>query len=287
MKNTILAGIAALLLSVLPAGAVVLVDSTFTNSSMGAIGRNATNTSNLTPWFLISNASSGNAAVVDDSVSGGLGKSMQVNNGNTVYTAFSSSSLADGDSITLTLNYRFLSAPSAGSETFRIALSNSNAAAAIVSDQASISTTPTANLQEYVGYYAGLAIGVNPSSTGTVLRQRDSGNTNALTSQNQSGSALAFNNSGVVSGNSTHSLEYSISRSGSTLSFSTKIDGSTLLNGTDSTSIYTSFNALSIAGVGGTVVFDNILLQTVPEPATYTLLGLGAAFLLYRRHRRA
>jgi len=285
MNTKIAAALTCLLLGVFSASAAtVLVDSTFTNSSLGSGGRNATNSSNLTPWFLISSATAATAQVVDDSGGGGLGKSMQVNSGNTVYTAFSSASLLDGESVTLTLNYRFTGTPATGSETFRIALSNSNAAAAITSDQGSISA---ANLQQYVGYYAGLAVGVNPSASGTALRQRDSGNSSALTSTSQSGSALAFNSSGVLSGTTSHSLEYSISRSGTTLSFSTKIDGTTLLNGTDSTSIYTAFNALSIAGVGGTVVMDNILLQTVPEPATWGLFGIGAAFLLYRSRRRA
>jgi len=283
MNTKIAALLASLLLGVNPANAAVLVNSTFTDSSLGAGGRNATNSSNLTPWFLVSSATSTNAQVVDDSGGGGLGKSMQVNSGHTVYTAFSGTSLADGESITLTLNYRFTATPSTSSETFRIALSNANTAAAITSDQGSISTT---NLQQYVGYYAGLAIGVNPSTNGTVLRQRDSGTSSALTSTSQS-SSLGFNTSGVVSGTTSHSLEYSISRNGTTLSFSTKIDGSTMLNGTDTTSIYTSFNALSIAGVGGTVVLDNIVLQTVPEPTVCVLFGIGAAFMLYRSRRRA
>ena len=283
VMNTKVAITLAYILSVFSASATVLVDSTFTNSTLGASGRNATNSSNLTPWFLVTSATAGNALVIDDSGVGGLGKSMQVIGGQTVYTAFSTSTIADGESITLNLSYRFTGTPGNGSETFRIALSNANAAAAITSDQSSISGT---NLQQYVGYYAGLAIGANPAPSGTVLRQRDANLTTGLTSSSQS-SALGSNSVGVISGNTTHSLEYSISRSGSTLSFTTKIDGSTLINGTDSTSIYTTFNALAISGVGGTVILDNIILQTVPEPATCALFGIGAAFLLYRRHRRA
>ncbi len=275
----------ALFLAIFPitSHAVVLVDSTFTNSAIGAGGRNATNSSNLTPWFLISNTTANNATVVDDNVGGGLGKSMNVLGLHSVYTAFSTASLLIGEKITLTLSYRFTATPATSSETFRIGLYNANSAAAITSDQASISD---ANEQQYVGYYAGLAIGVNPSGSGTVIRQRDTNNSNALTSSSQS-SAIGSNNSGVVSGTTVHTLEYAIERTNATtLSITTKIDGVTMLNVTDSSSIYTSFNSLAIAGVGGAVNIDSILLQTVPEPGTWMLVALGLAFVLFRTKRR-
>lgn len=275
----------ALILAIFPitSHAVVLVDSTFTNSAIGAGGRNATNSSNLTPWFLISNTTANNATVVDDNVGGGLGKSMNVLGLHSVYTAFSTASLLIGETITLTLSYRFTATPATSSETFRIGLYNANSAAAITADQASISD---ANEQQYVGYYAGLAIGVNPSGSGTVIRQRDTNNSNALTSSSQS-SAIGSNNSGVVSGTTAHTLEYAIERTNATtLSITTKIDGVTMLNVTDSTSIYTSFNSLAIAGVGGAVNIDSILLQTVPEPGTWLLVALGTGFVLFRTRRR-
>ncbi len=273
--------LAALAVSGLTAKAAVLVDSTFTDSTLGATGRNTANSSNLTPWFLVSSTTAGNATVVNDS--GNLGKSMQVNSGNTIYTAFSTSTLLTGETITLTLSYRFPSTPSASSETFRIGLYDSNTAAAVTAD---ISPIASADLQQYDGYYAGLAVGVNPSASGTALRQRNTGNSNALTSTSGL-TAISSNNSGVASGTTIHTLEYSITRTSATeLSFVTKIDGTTLLTGTDSTGIYTTFNSLAIAGVGGTIILDNILLETVPEPGTALLLALGGAFVLYRTRRR-
>jgi hypothetical protein len=264
------------------AHSAVLVDSTFTDSSLGAGGRNATNSSNLTPWFLISTATSGNATVVNDAT---LGKSMQVNSGNSIYTAFADTTLLDGETITLTMDYRFTGTPTTGSETFRVALYDANAAAAITADQGSISD---ANEQEYAGYYAGLAIGANPVTGGSVLRQRDTGNSNALTSSSQS-STLAFTNVGVASGTTVHTLEYSITRTGSSLAISAEIDGVPFVSVTDSTAIYTTFNAFAFAGVGGTVVVDNIQIVTVPEPTTGMLVGLGLLPLavLLRRRRRA
>lgn len=260
--------------------------STFQSSNAGAAGRQAVvteNNSNLTPWYIANSSGAANLAVENDSV---LGNSLKL--GRTYYTVTSFTSVAElavGETIMLSLDYRFPEAPNPSAESLRIALYHRGDAAPLSGD----SSSHVPNPEKYSGYFVGAALGGATSSTiyDTVFRKRDPGNSAVLNSQT-TGGRLASLDDGVASGDVTHSLVFSITRGENSSFISLSIDGNLLLSYNDENAPHYIFDTLMISNQTSTGIYmTNIKVEVIPEGQTATLSLLGAGVLFAGMRSRA
>ena len=275
---------AGLLLAASTTQAAVVFDDTFEDG-----GR--TNGSDPTDivWYVANqNITLG---VVNNSFAGGSStKALQADQGTTdafkrVMGQFSSTSLADGDTLSLSFAFRSVTAtPANNSNGFRFGIYNSNGTKITV-DEPSTGYNSAAGTREDDDFGYNVRIPTGTAASPDLIDEAAGDNT--------LGGAIApsIRNAGPtsigVNSTAAHLIEVLIARTGSQLDFTLKYDTATVATGTDSGSIITTFDAVYF-GTGSTTNFDymidNVKLEIVPEPAA---LGLFAASgLLVGRRRR-
>lgn len=273
------------LLSVIPAiaSAQTLVHSTFTDSDLGSAGRTnivTTNDSNLTSWYLANSGTAANLTVANDS--GGLGKSMSLNRTYISLTEFPSFSLQDGQSLTISFDYRYAISPVTISEGLRVMLYNSGDYS-----HTSDSTPSAANLEKYSGYYVGIGTSVaTNASSQSFIRERSTGNTSPLNSSSGLTLIGSGSTSGVASGTNAHNVKITLSRTEAAVTLSLYVDDSLIMTRNDESGRF-NFNSLLIGNAdgtdGGNIFLDNIKVSVIPEPGSAALMS--AAFLLLAAQR--
>ncbi len=222
------------------------------------------------PWF----QDASTVSMVTDNTSPLSGSAMQFSGGATVGTfgtGASNVTLGVGDSIALSVAFRFTAA---GTANVRFGLYNDNG-------------TPASDVTEAGAPYTGdrgyLFIVTQAGTNNNYTREID--NTGALaggtdqTNFAQSGTHPALGTTG-------HTAVLTLTRTATGIQINGTVDGNSYGTVNDNTgSIITSFGQV-VLSASSIVAFDNVTVTTVPEPATAGLLGAGALTLLARRTKR-
>jgi hypothetical protein len=230
------------------------------------------------------------------------GASLRVINVGAFYdlkTYFTSTTLAPGDSISVSFNLRTTGANPTGGDAFRIGLFNSGG----VKQTANLNAYNSTSFDAYTGYFAQYT----PNATGSTttansIRERVSSSNQGLFQ----GTTTALANSstpvvgGTVSFDTTYAVTFSISRSldGTTNTITSSFGGASIIS-TDTTTPLSSFDTLGIffgsnwgaASPNSRSNFIDDVLVThtaaVPEPSAFAALaGLGALGFASTRRRR-
>lgn len=186
--------------------------------------------------------------------------------------------LAPGETLTLSFDYRFTQAPSNTSGSFRFGLYNNGG-------------TETGETDNF-----GYAVSTNPGSNSstTTVNSETAGNSmlggaspNGLSILGTAGQSFNSPTTGF------QSAVFSIFRTldGNSLELSASINGGTAATATHNTPLTFTFHGI-VFGQGGVqhnYALDNILLtvESIPEPTSWLSLGLAGSFLglAYRRSR--
>ena len=232
--------------------AFILVDDQFNDGGAGN-GADALDAA----WTFFANGGGGSATIAAFDTTGNTTNSLRSSPASFAFTqtagAFTTQALADGETLSLTLDFRMLSVASSG---LRIGLSSSTNAFAMVFGTGS---TPAGGIAQYA-----------PSAL--------SGSSATLTT---GGTAFAINDT------LAHTFSLSLKRTGSTLSITSLVDGGNLFTGTQTGVANFTFNQV-LLGQGSRVTnfnIDNVVVQIVPEPGTWSLLAMAALGLVSRRKR--
>ncbi len=193
-------------------------------------------------------------SIVDDTAGIGSGNALQLtptSTGRGIIAGFPARTLADGDSITLTVNWRFagtVGLNQANSLRYGIHSSNGTPTTADGTTQSDISK----------GYF----VMTNPGAAGsnTSLKRETGGSPGVLGGTDWSGLGTA--GASVSAGTTKHSSAITITRSGSTLVVSTSIDNLAAATGTDSAPVTYTFDQFAISLTGATlpspIIIDDV-----------------------------
>lgn len=247
--------------------------------------------------MLLPTLKTANAQTIIDGVSwyrvgGGSGSSLSNSSGSLVYTPastastaniigyFSPSTLALGETITLSLNVTMSQVPNA-MESVRFGLFNSGG----------VQVTANSNNFDNAAFaaYQGYSVWFNPSSTSSAytIRERITTSNNALFAGGASNNpALGTTTNGTIglAANTPSTWEFSLTRTEAGLGLVSTVNG-VELSRVDNVSPYFTFDTIALqfsANVTGAVTFNSI---AVPEPSTAILGALGIGFVLMRLRR--
>lgn len=238
------------------------------------------------PWFSLT--TSPVLSVVDDSGGLGSGNALQAapdTNVQLVGVVPTITTLANvGESLVLTMDFRFNVAPVGSFSGFRFGLFNSNGTS-VTGDNSGVAG-PAAN---DFGY--GFTFGTGAASNNAVsIFKSASGVPLASTG----GSITATGTPFTVSNALAHHLQITLTRlTATSLGIEFRFDGSVVATATDASSPFISFDeiyAVTNAQSGRNYLLDNVTLQFIPEPSVGALLAIGgfaAAILLRKRQNRA
>lgn len=276
--------IASLALAATPASAATIFFDTFTDG-----GRTNGADAQDVAWYETSTAV--NSSIISSGGGELTGNTLSVDTVNSfqgVTAPFSMTTLSVGQTLTVTLDLRLVSATNL-SNGIRIGFSNSNSN---VYTADGVPNTGTAAAFTHFGYFTG--VGTNTDNGVNV--QQDAGTDDTAGFSNGAGiSAIGTAvSTGGFDNNTNRSILFSITRTATGASLNSQVFGAVGSTGTpisqviqeDTTSPYFSFDQLSVRiGNSGSVDYniDNVLVTVVPEPGAALLGGLGMLMLLRRR----
>jgi hypothetical protein len=187
---------------------------------------------------------------------------------------FATQTLAVGQKLTLSLKYHFVTAPGQGAaptaNSFRFGLYNNNGTATTGDDQTTSNNDP--------GYASWARLVNNATNYSKIMEESGTaGSIMTLTDTALVGATSTLPTAGLNDTN-WHTAYLELTRLAAGMQIVAKIDGNVILNSTDSSSPYYSFNEVAI-GVGSasnrTFQVDDILVNFVPLPPTLLLFGSG------------
>lgn len=202
---------------------------------------------------------------------------------------FTAQSLANvGDSITLSVDFRMTTLGTTGNTNrgFKVGLFNNNGTS-LTADVATTAEATITSLSDDKGYFVGIGTG----TTGTTAIMKENG----LAASFMAGTDIDYlTPSGGLSPQIgdllAHSLVLTITKdTAGTLKVDFTLDGGAVdLTSGGGTTLVTSFNEVGFSnGAYQTgFVIDNINVTTIPEPATMSILALGALMLQRLRRQR-
>jgi len=202
-----------------------------------------------------------------------------------------------GDSITLSLTFTGTTTGSdIATNAFRLGLLNSGGGATRVEADVSGNLVAETAFNGWDGYAVFLTPRPegNSQSVDSSIQKRTGTNDQLFSSSafTQVGSAV---NNNIQVGSTSRTLVFTIEKTGAdAVSLIASYAGSEILNVTDSSSIFDSFDAFAFSNFNGAssvdpITFSNISVTTaVPEPSTYAILAgmmaLGLVMLRRRMH---
>lgn len=228
-------------------------------------------------------------SIVDDSLGLGTGNALKMDliNGQIdrpVLGVFNAITLAEGDQLTLSFDFRYEIAPTANSaDIFRFGFYNSNGTSA--------ASEGSSNSDNDFGYQ--VTLGSNNNGIGGFDIKQE--NINSGAGGLGSGSGDRFTLSPLVNSRAQlsdilkHVATFTLTRTATGMDFSASFDGVLLGTATDTTTPYTTFDQVVFAhGTTDEYFLDNvqIIRSVVPEPSTALLACAGVAGLLSRRRRK-
>lgn len=221
-------------------------------------GRTAGADPNDVAWFAVGLHT---PAVVDDTAGIGSGNALKQTSTNTfqgLISSFQRFTLADGDKLTLFCHWRFSGTTGLNqSKKLRFGLFDSKGT--LVTADNSI------NSDTDVGYFTATNPGA-VDAAGTFLL-REGGDAGFMSGADTVGIGTAGNS--INAGTTAHSAELAISRSGTSLQFATRIDGSAVsVSGADATPVTYSFDEAGLLLASGTIpsplLLDNVQVEYSP-----------------------
>jgi hypothetical protein len=259
-------------------------DGDFTNNPSGA-------TDDGQEMFWYENAGRSLIVVSDVAAPGGLGTDNALEwNGTGTFVGFAGSFSPDntesvtlsnlGDRLELSFSMRYTATPAAAGGGFRFGFLNNNGTAASFASQGSTDND--------IGY--GVSMATTGASAAASSYSRDNGSTGVLTGSGNTSfgapGSFVFNNTNPHT--FTFFVEVSAVAAGvpTELTFGGSYDGNAFATSTQNTNLITVFHEVGFAaGNAQNFRIDDVEVEFVPEPASLSLLGLGAALLLRRRVR--
>jgi hypothetical protein len=202
-----------------------------------------------------------------------------------VLGSFSAFSLVNvGDKLSLSFDFRFEVNPTVNTpDGFRFGFYNSNGSL--------VTADATTQSDNDFGYQVSIGTG---SSAGFDIKKETNvgaggtGSDNPTPDRATIGPTLA--STGSINNTLKHTGSFTITRSATGVTFSAALDGTTLGAGSNNTAPFLTFDEVMIShGTPQAFRIDNVNVTTesVPEPATMGLLGVGIAGLCGRRKRLA
>jgi hypothetical protein len=261
------------------------------------------------PWYNMNNTANASYAL---NPTAGQGLALDVSSGtgkvNEEFAQFTSTPITlatVGDYITLTVNFN---SPDVAGNTGGLLGGLFNTQGTV----ASANETTTANggaTADDTGYFG--IMGYNTSAgTSTKFYSRQGGASDAnelgyyssmtAGSFTQVGSSFAASGNANLANSTAYTLIYTVTKGAGSDIITAMIDqGSTVLDDwtvTDASGLYNSFDELDFGFYGKNALIDGNItqisvadsIQSVPEPGTLALMGMGAAFAVgcYRRQRK-
>jgi hypothetical protein len=235
-----------------------------------------------------------NPAITDyasNVVSGINGNSYQVINAAAAYSVqryFTATTLADGETMTLSLNIRAAGTPSAGVGAFRLGLF----------DTASVLAANTSNFggggafTGATGYLGSYQTNAGSGNAG-LIQERTNGVAANNLFQGTLASGTTATGSNVVAANTNYVATLTLARSGANVDVTSSFNGVNL-SYTDTSGAFT-FDTVGIffgstfgsSGIPYANFIDDVNLSVVPEPATWALLAFSLTTVMVLRRRRA
>lgn len=191
--------------------------------------------------------------------------------------------IAPGETLNLSFDYRFPAAPASTGGNFRFGLYN-DGGTPLTAD----TTSSSARTNDF-----GYAVTTNPGSAaanGTSITKEAAGDD--ILGGSSPGGLVTFGTAGgsVASGTTPHTATLSVSRNlaGTALSFSGQLDNAAIFSGTDNSPSTFTFHefALGSGGVEIDFAIDNVIINVVPEPTGALAISLVTGLLALRRRRR-
>ena len=275
--------------AVIASAQTTLLSENFTGATVnGKIVNGTVNT-----WHSTIDAAISSVSIVSDSTTGpnegSNDNAMQVvpSSASGFISTFAPTTLAVGQTLTISVDFRFTTTPGASASGVRFGLYNSNGTA-----------YPTPAADTYDNDDPGYRVNVPTQTSTTLAIGHEAGNNGSAGGGSGTETTIlsgALNNFNQQTTSTSYS--FSITRVSTTqLSFGLKVNGSDALNGTSviesSGALFAFDEAVIAAGVSSSYAFDNVavvLTSSIPEPSTHALLfsGLaGAAVIGFRRQRR-
>jgi hypothetical protein len=198
---------------------------------------------------------------------------------------FSSQTLTNvGDTITLSMDFKLTDFTVANvNRAFRFGLFTTNATSLTADSTTSAEATVTA-LSDDKGYFVGIGQG-----TGTSALQREDGTGASFMAGSDAPTLLAGTT--TVLDQNWHSVVLKITKdTASTVLLDFNLDGGAIeMSNGGSTTVYATFNNIGLSNGSSNTDFvvDNVVVDftAIPEPATLSILALGALAALRRKHR--
>ncbi|NJK92040.1 MAG: PEP-CTERM sorting domain-containing protein [Blastochloris sp.] len=191
---------------------------------------------------------------------------------------FGSTTLSVGQSFVLSLDFRYITAPSTGS-VFRFGLYNSNGSVTSADNNTSSGND--------FGYRVQVASNAPPSFVD------ESGAAPDVTSGSDSTAITGGTLSNMPAlGTSSHRAVLTLTRADvNTMTFGLSLNGSNLVSSgayTDTSGAFFTFDEIAFGAGNSTNTYriDNVNLEVIPEPSTYALLGLGLGALWILRRKK-
>lgn len=247
-----------------------------------------------TNWYAITNGTS--LSVVSDSTTGpnegGSDNALQLDTTagsfKNIGGAFSGVSLEIGQTLSLSVDIRFSSAPTASDGGVRLGLFTQGGSLISADNTGSSQQNPTVSNDD--GYFIRFATdGNHGANSGIYVEDGDGSHNVLLTGGDTTKLSTGTITTPAALGTSSHSVLFEISRSSaSAVDLTFSVDGIVVSSVTDTTSLFTTFDhaVLGLGSVTQDVRFDNINVAVIPEPSAFAALG-AVALLAFGLKRRA
>ncbi len=223
-------------------------------------------------------------------VSGINGNSYQIINAAAAYSVqryFTATTLANGETMTLSLNIRVAGTPGNATGAFRIGLFDTTSTLAANTN----SFAGSGAFQDALGYLGSYQTNAGSGNAG-LIQERTAGTNAQNLFQGTFTAGTTATGSNIVAANTNYAATLTLARSGGNLTVTSSFNGVNL-SYTDTTGVNFSFDTVGIffaSQFGNSTTpyanfIDDVNLTVVPEPTTWALLAFSMTSVMVLRRR--